>query len=374
MKYNEDLNKDYDKNDLSNSFDEENTWKNYKNFNQQNEFENNEEEKKENIKNVSFEIIENLIDDQRISKEQQEKKLKEKNNFQKLTYILNKKKFFFLSIFLYILLIICLLISVALYNLREVKHNYILLCFEFKPIPQNYISNEFFVFLTSVYAVYLILLVIIFFLIIICYALAKDENSFSIIFFEDTSFYLPIFLICFILKSILGNIFLMENFLIYIDLFLTIIGMLCLIFFYLKTKKRQYSNIFNLLSQNFFSSVLLCFELYSFIFLICKIFTNDKCESYNKKYKGNIELIANLIYFLITILIMLYYEDIIYPLTFVIIETGLLTKAGSSRFLLVILNIFFLEFMFYSSFFIILKHKSHIFELENSSNKNKISI
>ena len=73
MKYNEDLNKDYDKNDLSNSFDEENTWKNYKNFNQQNEFENNEEEKKENIKNVSFEIIENLIDDQRISKEQQEK-------------------------------------------------------------------------------------------------------------------------------------------------------------------------------------------------------------------------------------------------------------------------------------------------------------
>ncbi len=167
------------------------------------------------------------------------------------------------------------------------------------------------------------------------------------------------------MKSILGNIFLIENFLIYFDLFLTIIGLICLIYFYLKTQKRKYSNIFNLLSQNFFSSVLLCFELYSFIFLICKIFTTDKCESYNKQYKIKIELIANLIYFLIAILIMLYNEDIIYTLTFVIIETGLLTKAGSSRFLLVILNIFFLEFIFYSSFFIILTRKSHIFELEN---------
>ena len=50
------------------------------------------EEKNENIKNVSFEIIENLIDDQRISKEQQEKKLKEKNNFQKLTILKIKMK------------------------------------------------------------------------------------------------------------------------------------------------------------------------------------------------------------------------------------------------------------------------------------------
>ena len=363
MRNYEDLDENNDKNNISNSFEEDNIKKNYVTFIKGDEFENNEEEKKEN--NISLEIIENLDEDEKISNVEQEKQLKEKNKFQQISNILNKKKYIFLSIFLYILFIINLSISVTLYNLREVKHNYILLCFEFKPIPQNYISNEFFVFLTSVYAVYLILLIIIFFLIIICYSLLKDENSFSIIYFEDTSFYLPIFLICFILKSILGNIFLMENFLIYIDLFLTIIGMLCLIFFYLKTKKRQYSNIFNLLSQNFFSSVLLCFELYSFIFLICKIFTNDKCESYNKQYKIKIELIANLIYFLIAILIMLYNEDIIYTLTFVIIETGLLTKAGSSRFLLVILNIFFLEFIFYSSFFIILTRKSHIFELEN---------
>ncbi len=56
--------------------------------------------------------------------------------------------------------------------------------FELKPIPQNYISNEFFVFLTSVYTIYLLLLVIIFFLIIIYYALVKDENPFSIIFLK----------------------------------------------------------------------------------------------------------------------------------------------------------------------------------------------
>ena len=373
MKNYEDSNIDDNNNNISNSFEEENVGKNYKNFVQENNLDNNDEEKKENYKNGTFEIIENLIDDERISNEEKNKKLKEKNKFQQISNLINKKKYIFLSYFLYIIFIICLSISVGLYNLREVKHNFILLCFELKPIPQNYITNEFFVFLTSVYAIYLILLIILFFLIIICYSLAKDENSFSQIFFEDSSFYLPIFFICFILKSILGNIFLMENFLIYFDLSLTIIGLICLIYFYLKTRKRKYSNIFNLLSQNFFSSVLLCFELYSFIYLICKILTNDKCESYNKTYKYKIELIANLIYFLIAIIIILYNKDIIYPLTFVIIETGLLTKAGSSRFLLVILNIFFLTFMFYSCIFFILTYKSHIFELGNSSNNKRIT-
>ena len=148
---NEDLDENNDKNNISNSFEEDNIKKNYVTFIKGDEFENNEEEKKEN--NISLEITENLDDDEKISNVEQEKQLKEKNKFQQISNILNKKKYIFLSIFLYILFIINLSISVTLYNLREVKHNFILLCFEFKPIPQNYITNEFFVFLTSVYAV-----------------------------------------------------------------------------------------------------------------------------------------------------------------------------------------------------------------------------
>ena len=70
---------------------------------------------------------------------------------------------------------------------------------------------------------------------------------------------------------------------------------------------------------------------------------------------------------------MLYYEDIIYPLTLVIIETGLLTKAGSSKFILVILNTFFLSFMFYSSLFVILTNKSRILKLNIKKSDNRIS-
>ena len=145
---------------------------------------------------------------------------------------------------------------------------------------------------------------------------------------------------------------------------LIILVFLSLGYFFVKGKNRKYKNIFNLLSQYFFPSVLFCFELYTLIFLICRILTIDLCESHNRKYKIKVELIANIIYFFSGVSIMFFYKDIIYPLTLVIIETGLLTKAGSSEFYLVILNIFFLCFLFYSSLFIIITKKSQFFELD----------
>ena len=363
LEINNDKNREY--------FEEENIEKGYKNFAKV-----DEKKEEEESHNSSFIIIENLIDKENKTNELEMKDRrdkKEKNTFQKVTHILNKQKYTFLSLFIYILFIFCISVSTWLYNLREVKHNYILLSFEFKPIPQNYSTNEFYVFLTSVYATYLVLLIILVFMLLIGYSLIKNENNFSQIYFQDFLICLHIFLICFITKSILGIFFLMELFLLYCDLFLTIIGLIFLIYFYLKGKSIKYNNIFNLLSQNFFPSVLLAFEFYTLLYLICRILTKEKCESYNKNYKIKIELIANLIYFLSGVSIMLYYEDIIYPLTLVIIETGLLTKAGSSKFILVILNIFFLSFMFYSSFFVILTNKSRILKLNIKKSENRIS-
>ena len=338
------------------SFDEENNVRNYLNYN-----------KEEDEKKKSFIIIEDLIDEEKenIEKEKKIKKEKEKKSiFNKLSYIINKQKYIILSILIYILFIICISVSIILYNIKEEKHNFILLSFEFKPIPQNYSTKEFFVFLTSVYATYLILLIILVFILIISYALIKNNNNFYLYFFEDSSIFFPIYLLCFMLKSILGMIFLMDLFLLYFDLILTIIAFLSLGYFFVKGKNRKYKNIFNLLSQYFFPSVLFCFELYTLIFLICRILTIDLCESHNRKYKIKVELIANIIYFFSGVSIMFFYKDIIYPLTLVIIETGLLTKAGSSDFYLVILNIFFLCFLFYSSLFIIITKKSQFFELD----------
>jgi hypothetical protein len=326
---------------------------------------NIDENNQKDPKKRSIIIIEDLIDEKnQIKKENKLKKNKTKNIIKQISIILNKPRNILFSIVLYILSIISILIAVGLYNIREINHNYILLCFEFKPIPQNYYTKEFFVFLTSVYATYLILLIILVFILIISYALIKNNNNFYLYFFEDSSIFFPIYLLCFMLKSILGMIFLMDLFLLYFDLILTIVAFLSLGYFFVKGKNRKYKNIFNLLSQYFFPSVLFCFELYTLIFLICRILTIDLCESHNRQYKIKVELIANIIYFFSGVSIMFFYKDIIYPLTLVIIETGLLTKAGSSEFYLVILNIFFLCFLFYSSLFIIITKKSQFFELE----------
>ena len=322
---------------------------------------------KKDTKKSSIIIIEDLLGEKNEIKEENKyiiKKQTTKMFIKQMSIILNKPKNILFSIVLYILFIISILIAVGLYNIREINHNYILICFEFKPIPQNYYTNEFYVFLTSVYATYYIIIVIICILLLICYSLIKKENNFSKIYFEDTSFFFPIYLICFIIKIYLGIFFLMELFEIYCHLILTIICFLCLIYFYIKGKKRTYYNIFNLICQNFYPSILLCFELYSLIFLICRILTIEQCESYNRKYKIKVELIGNLIYFLSGVSIMIFYKDILFPLTLVIIETGLLTKASSSEFFLVILNIFFLSFMFYSSIIVIITNKSNIVKLE----------
>ena len=360
---------------LENSINSSNSDEEEKMINNYNLINNNEETiNKKDPKKRSIIIIEDLIDEKNQKEEDNKeyiKKQKTKNIVKQISIILNKPKNILFSIVLYILFIISILIAVGLYNIREINHNYILLCFEFKPIPQNYYTNEFYVFLTSVYATYYILFIIICILLLICYSLIKNKNNFSKNYFEDTSFFFPIYLICFIIKSFMGILFLMKLFQIYFHLILTIIGFICLIYFYIKGKNRKYYNIFNLICQNFYPSILLCFELYSLIFLICRILTIEKCDSYNRKYKVKVELIGNLIYFLTGVSIMIFYKDIIFPLTLVIIETGLLTKAGSSQFLLIILNIFFLSFMFYSSIFVIITNKSNIFKLELQNDNKK---
>ena len=353
----------------SNSEEEEGKIDNNYNLIYNNIDENNQKDPKKR----SIIIIEDLIDEKnQIKKENKLKKNKTKNIIKQISIILNKPRNILFSIVLYILSIISILIAVGLYNIREINHNYILLCFEFKPIPQNYYTKEFFVFLTSVYATYYIFFIIISILLLICYCLIKNNNNFSAIYFEDTSIFFPIYLICFIIKSFIGIFFLMDLFQIYFHLILTIIGFICLIYIFIQGKKRRYDNIFNLICQNFYPSILLCFELYSLLFLICRILTIGQCESYNRKYKVKVELIGNLIYFLSGVSIMIFYKDILFPLTLVIIETGLLTKAGSSEFLLVILNIFFLSFMFYSSIFVIITNKSNIFKLELQKREEKV--
>lgn len=144
--------------------------------------------------------------------------------------------------------------------------------------------------------------------------------------------------ICFIVLSGLGTLFMLKV--------------------YIKTKENKYKNKTRLINQGILSGVLFSFEFYSFLYNICYLTTWGIGEKIII-----LEIIPGVIYFMIGFFFTIFYKDIIFSITMLILETGLLYIKKKDALSVVLFNISAVFFNFSTIILTIFKYNKKVFNL-----------
>ena len=153
--------------------------------------------------------------------------------------------------------------------------------------------------------------------------------------FNDNSYWKNI---CFIILSGLGTLFMLK--------------------IYIKTKENKYKNKTRLINQGILSGIMFSFELYSFIYSICYLTTWGIGEKIIK-----LEIIPGVIYFVIGFFFTIFYKDIIFSITMLILEIGLLYIKKNDALSVVIFNISAVFFNFSTIILTIFTYNKKVFNL-----------
>ena len=140
---------------------------------------------------------------------------------------------------------------------------------------------------------------------------------------------------------------------------------------YISTKKIKYKNLIRVVNQGFLSGLLFAFELYSFMYNICYLSTWG-----TEKNVVNLEIIPGVIYFIISFLTIVIYNEIFFSSTALIIQIGLLYIKKEGSLSVVIFNICAVFFSFISLILLILKRNKKVFNIfiEGESKNRKSTI
>ena len=222
--------------------------------------------------------------------------------------------------------------------------------------------------LNSFCIIHFVLLFLLIFL-LITLIFNKDNNGksflkdFSIFFPLTLLFNIPIFIMG-IFSSKNGDEF--WNSILYI--FFTLLSALCMLKIYIGTKQNKYKNLIRVVNQGFLSGLLSAFELYTLMYNICYLST-----WWSESNVVKMEIIPGVIYFLISLLTIILYNDLFFPSTALIIQIGLLYIKKANSFSVVIFNVVVVFFSYISIISMILKQNKNVFNIiiEGESKKEK---
>lgn len=224
--------------------------------------------------------------------------------------------------------------------------------------------------LNSFCIIHIILLFIFIYLLITLFRNKEKDNEDIKDFFKDVSIFLDLTILVNIVIFILGILANHndEKYLKFMICYIVLTGLGTIFMFiiYIKTKSKQYKNATRLINQGLLSGVLTSFELYCFLYNICYLATWRTHTDYLY-----IEIIPGVIYFIIGFCSTIVYKDIIFSITMLIIEIGLLYFKKDEAFSVVIFNIFAVFFNFSSINLTIFNYNKKVFNLEEEIDSKK---
>ena len=140
---------------------------------------------------------------------------------------------------------------------------------------------------------------------------------------------------------------------------------------YISSKKVKYKNLIRVVNQGFLSGLLSAFELYCILYIICYLSTWK-----TEKNVVKLEIIPGIIYFIISALSIILYNEIFFSSTALIIQIGLLYIKKDDALSVVIVNICVVFFSFISLIILILKRNKKVFNIviEGESKNRKSTI
>ena len=337
-----------------------------------------------NIKNMikipnstrNTEIIEDNIDQEEdVNNKILKVKTKNSGNFQLNENKIIDKKFYdkipvnilkIITIIMVIVYIITGIIAFFFFGIERDKRPF-LFCFNFikrydeSDIEQKDEEYDIILFLTDLNSFCIIHVILLLNFIFLLITLFRNREGDVKNFFKDNSIFFPLTLfvnipifvlgifstfnenyywknICFIILSGLGTLFMLK--------------------IYIKTKENKYKNKTRLINQGILSGVLFSFEFYSFIYNICYLTTWGIGEKIIK-----LEIIPGVIYFVIGFFFTIFYKDIIFSITMLILEIGLLYIKKKDALSVVLFNISAVFFNFSTIILTIFKYNKKVFNL-----------
>jgi len=250
---------------------------------------------------------------------------------------------------------------------KEREKRPFLFCFNFikrydeSEIQQKDEEYDIILFLTDLNSFCIIHVVLLLNFIFLLITLFRNSENDVKNFFKDNSIFFPLTLLVNIPIFVLG-IFSTFNDNYYWKnicfIVLSGLGTLFMLKVYIKTKENKYKNKTRLINQGILSGVLFSFEFYSFLYNICYLTTWGIGEKIIK-----LEIIPGVIYFVIGFFFTIYYKDIIFSITMLILETGLLYINKDDALSVVLFNISAVFFNFSTIILTIFTYNKKVFNL-----------
>lgn len=271
-----------------------------------------------------------------------------------------------ITIIMIILYIITGISGIIFFSIEREKRPF-LFCFNFikrydeSEIQQKDEEYDIILFLTDLNSFCIIHAVLLLNLIFLLITLFRNRENDVKNFFKDNSIFFPLTLFINIPIFILG-IFSTFNENYYWKnicfIILSGLGTLFMLKIYIKTKENKYKNKTRLINQGILSGIMFSFELYSFIYNICYLTTWGIGEIII-----NLEIIPGVIYFVIGFFFTIFYKDIIFSITMLVLEIGLLYIKKKGAVSVVLFNISAVFFNFSTIILTIFTYNKKVFNL-----------
>ena len=286
-----------------------------------------------------------------------------------LTYCFKEIPIYFLKYFTVVIIFLYIIVAAigVFFFIKNRETRPFLFCFHFlkrdpnKNDTEGVSKYETVIFLSDLNSFCIIHVILLFLFIMLLYTLLrkkeKDSNNFlknfSMFFPLTLLFNIPIFIVG-IVSAEKGN----EFYYSIVFIIFNLLGAICMLKIYIQSKKHKYKNLMRLINQGFLSGILSAFEIYSLFYNICYLST-----FYAKKSIVTFEILPGAIFVILSFLTIILYNDILFPVTALIIQIGLLYIKKKDSLSLIIFNICVVFFSFVSIIFSIMKHKKKVFNV-----------
>lgn len=227
------------------------------------------------------------------------------------------------------------------------------------------------IFLSDLNSFCIIHVILLFLFIMLLYTFIKNKENDSKNFFKNFSIFFPLTLLLNIPIYALGIISSRNGDKYYysiVYIILNLLSSICMMKIYIESKKHKCKNLMRVINQGFLSGLLSAFQLYCLLYNICYL-----CTWWAEKSIVTYEIIPGVIFFILSFLTIILYNDIFFPVTALIIQIGLLYIKKKNSLILIIFNICAVFFSFVSIILSILKHNKKVFNIfiEGESKKDE---
>ena len=307
------------------------------------------------------------------SETSKKKQKKRKNILEKIPLDILK----LITVLIIIIYIIVAIVSIIVFFVqRNKKENPtpFLFCFTFMERKlyeeQYYEKYDTILFLADLNSFCIIHFILLILFIKLLYTFYNNQTRDIKNFFKDFSIYfdvtllinIPIFFLG-IISDYKGN----DDWKIVFYIILTGIGTLSSFKIYLQTKYNRYKNLTRLINQGILSGVLASFELYCLMYNICAIVTWGTGTDID----DSMEIIPGSIYFVFCFFFIFFYKDIIFPITSLIVEIGLLYLKKENDLEVCIFNVSVVALNFSTIILTIFKYNKLVFVPLEAIQSNK---